>query len=87
MKRPRRQKVTVVQDPEEPVETEILAEAIVGISNAIKKLRESDLNDRAIVVLINASLPSNGKGGKVANLTTIRAVLDAIEELKENYCR
>jgi hypothetical protein len=64
----------------DPPETkEILAEAIVSIGNAAKKLQASGLNKRAIVILLQAEtkLPQR-------DITT---VLDALPRLEGWYCR
>lgn len=79
-------KTKVKQDPENPVQKEVLAEAIVEISKAMKKLLSSGLNRRAIVVLIKDSVPSPGYGKKSISKTDIINVLDAIEDLSRNYC-
>ena len=44
--------ITVTQDPNRPVEREILAQAILRIADAAKQLAKSGLNRRAIVVLL-----------------------------------
>lgn len=69
----------VKQDPEKPVEPEILAEAIVRISASMKKLTASGLNRRAIVTLI-ADGTNYGKG-------TIEKVLDSLDTLAKKYTR
>lgn len=44
-------KITVKQDENKPVLVEVMAEAIVAISEGIKKLRSGPLNDRALILL------------------------------------
>ncbi len=47
----KQKKVNVIQD-EEKIPQEILAEAIVSISNAFKNLSKSGLNRRAIIAFV-----------------------------------
>jgi len=58
---------------------EILAEAIVNIGNAAKKLNDSGINKTAIIVLLHdkTKLP---KG-------TIKLVLDSLPQLERWYCK
>lgn len=72
-------KIKVVQNEEEEVPQEILAEAIVSISIAFKKLCKSGLNRKAIVALIH-DRSKIGKG-------TIEIILNNLEALREDYCR
>lgn len=71
-----RVKVTKSDPPET---TEILAEAITRISDGFERLKESGLNERAIVVLIQAET-------RLAQ-RDIRTVLKALRQLKGWYCR
>lgn len=73
--------VTVKQNEEKPIEKEILAESIVRISDAFRKLQASGLNRRAIVVLLR------DRCGSRVSMTEIETVLDALSELKQRYCR
>ena len=70
--------VVVEQVPEAPVETKVLAQAIVDISEAMKKLSRSGLNRKAIVILV----------AKDANQyqATVERVMDALENLRKTYC-
>jgi hypothetical protein len=70
--------VKVIQtDP--PVEKEVLADAIVRVSEGVAALNKSGLNQRAVVVLLHdyTGLP----------MTAIRRVLNALPELKGMYCK
>src|SRR5271170_1065210 len=69
----------VVQSEEAPVEKEVLATAIVSISDTVKKLYDSGLNRRAVVALI-ADDTKLGKG-------TIEAVRDSLVDLCKAYTR
>lgn len=70
-------KVLITQDPESPVERAVLADAILGIEYAMKKLLKSGLNRHAIIVLVHDAC-NVGK-------TDIRAVLDSLETLAKDY--
>lgn len=75
-----------IKQPEPPAEelsTEVIASALVSISDGIKKLRAGSLNDRALVLLIQHAMPQAERPtGK-----QIRAVLDAAEGLKNEYLK
>lgn len=71
---------TITQNSDRPVAKEILADAIVAISKAMRELAgKSRLNRDAIVVLIQHST------GPSISRKTITAVLDAIASLEQNY--
>lgn len=64
----------------DPPETkEILAEAIVRISDALVALQASGVNERAIIILVQAD---TGLAQHV-----IRSVFSALRQLKARYCR
>ena len=67
----------IKSDP--PETTEILAEAIVRIGTAMRRLQESGLNDEAIVVLVREKTGLN-KGD-------IQRVFAALRQLEGWYCR
>jgi hypothetical protein len=79
MSAPSRKKVTVRQNEEEPVEVEVLAQAIVDIGKAAKRLAASRLNRKAVIVLL---AHQTGIGQ-----TVISNVLDGIEALEADYLR
>lgn len=62
-----------------PVTGEVLADAILKISDAAKSLEKSGLNKRAIIALI-ADDTKLGKG-------TINTVLNSLEDLAKNYAK
>lgn len=72
-------KVNVVQEKDKPVEVSVLAQAIVDISDAAKRLSRSGLNRKAIVILLSHQC-GLGQG-------TVRAVLDGIADLEATYLR
>ncbi len=70
-------RVAVEQDPEEPVETKVLAKAIVRMSDDLNALLKSGLNRRAIVTLVSASAKEPQY--------RVEAVLGALVDLKRDY--
>ena len=74
-----KQNIKVVKNSEKPESKEILAEAIVRIGKSMEDLTKSGLNERAIVVLINAETK--------IGLGDIRTVLGALKKLRGWYCR
>lgn len=72
-------RVVVKQDEENPVPKEILADAIVRISEAVTALRRSGLNERAIIVLVSDKTKIS-KG-------VVEDVLDGLDSLRAAYCR
>lgn len=68
-----------IPTPETPVTKEVLADAILKISDAAKQLEKSGLNKRAIIALI-ADDTKLGKG-------TINTVLNSLEDLAKNYAK
>lgn len=75
-----------VKQPEPPakqVPTEVIAEALVAISDGVAKLRRGSLNDKALTLLIQHACPSADR----PSAKTINTVLNAVEELKREYLR
>lgn len=68
-----------VKKSDPPESKEILAEAIVNIGAAARKLEASGLNKKAIVILLQAQtkLPQRD----------ITLVLDSLPQLERWYCR
>jgi len=80
--------VKVVKNPEQPEPTAVIAEAILAISEGVKRLRASRLNDRALVLLIQHACPSVGKfNQKPVSAKEVRSVLDGIESLEREYLK
>ena len=71
-------KITVKQKDDAPVATEVLATAIVEISDAMKKLNTSGLKRRALVALIH----DQSKIGK----REIEIVLNNLDSLRADWC-
>ncbi len=68
-----------VKKSDPPESKEILAEAIVNIGAAAKKLEASGLNKRAIIILLQAKTKLSQKD--------IKLVLDSLTQLEGWYCR
>ncbi|HEX9573977.1 MAG TPA: hypothetical protein VF994_07765 [Myxococcales bacterium] len=66
-------KFTVLEDPEIP--TEILAQAIVDVASAAKKLLNGPLTRNAVIILVHAA--AHGRVGK----REVEVVLDAASSL------
>lgn len=68
-----------VKKSDPPESKEILAEAIVNIGSAAKKLAASGVNKKAIIILLQAQtkLPQRD----------IKLVLDSLPQLELWYCR
>lgn len=71
--------LTVKQNSDAEVSTEIIAESIVEISRGMKKLRGGRLNDTALVTLLKASTGQSAR--------TIQDVLDGLNSLEAKYIR
>ncbi len=70
-----------VVDGENPVTTEIIADAVLAIAQGVRKLRAGRLNDRALVLLIqHATSPPMGQ-------REVKAVLAGIDALEAEYLR
>lgn len=68
-----------VEQSEKEISTKILAESIVQISADMKKLAQSGLNRKAIVVLL--------KHATGLTMIDIEKVLDGMVDLRAMYCR
>lgn len=71
--------VTIEEDLEQPVERKVLAQSIVDISTAFKKLQASGLNRKAIITLV---AKSSGQGTGVVD-----DILYSLENLAKEYTR
>lgn len=82
-------KVFVKQDELKPVPVEVLAESVRAISDGVKKLRASNLNDKALVLLIQHASPAVIYGYKRNPITAqqVRAVLEGMESLEREYLK
>lgn len=71
--------VTILQNAENPETLELIAEAILNVSDAVKKIRAGRLTERALVLLIQ---DLSG-----VNQTNIMKVLKACEGLAAAYTK
>ena len=88
MKKP----IKVEQDPEKPVETKVLAQAIVDIGKAARALADSGLNQKAIVVLVAhdskqpqyvvKTIDLSAEPGKPVRITTRRVSLSVSSDVQ-----
>lgn len=71
--------IKIIKNEEKPEPTEILAEAVIRISENFEKLQKNGLNKRAIIVLIYdyTKVPKRD----------IELVLESLAKLKGWYCR
>lgn len=83
--------VTVKQpaEKEDEVPTEIIASAIVAISEGIKKLKAGRLNDKALIMLIQHAAPGKKSrfGSKPVSATEVKAVLEGLECLSATFLK
>ena len=70
-------KVVIKQDPIAPVEKEVLAQAIVRISECFIALRKNGLKKEAVIVLVARS--------SAQSMNTVKRVLDSLETLRQDY--
>lgn len=75
-------KVTIVKDGEKVIEVQIMEQAIVDVATAAKKLLNSKLSKRAILVLIKDSIVGNHIG-----LKDIEVILDCAANLGKRYLK
>jgi len=69
--------VVVKQDMEEEVPAQVLASAILEVSEGFKKMKRAGLTERAIVLLLH---DASGVGKPM-----VRAVLDGLDSLERLY--
>lgn len=84
------EKITVIKDKENPESVEIIADAIIKVAEAFKRINQSRLTRKAIVCLIYEAIPltSTGYGSsKRVGKGDIGLVLDYAEKLKEIYIK
>lgn len=82
--------IIVKQNEENPVPVEIMAEAIIAISQGVKKLRAGPLNERALLLLITNAAPMAGKSlysRTPVSQKHVKAVLAGIEQLEREYLK
>lgn len=76
-------KITVKQDPENEVPTEVLAKSIQDIAEGVRALRKGRLRDKALFLLIQHALPIRDR----PTISQIEAVFDGIEGMSRTYLK
>lgn len=71
--------IKVIKNAEKPESREVLAESIIRISTSLEALRQSGLNERAIIALVHDECKLS-KGD-------IKTVIESLAKLKGWYCR
>jgi hypothetical protein len=88
MKNTKKQTVNVTQNEEAPIERNVLAEAIVKMSDAVRKLSRGGLTREAIVVLTQHNCrPTSQYPTRKPSMTEVRAVMDSLDELGTRFTR
>lgn len=82
-------KVKIIQDedPAKQVSHEILAQAIVEVSEAAKKLLSTRLTERTVVLLIHNSIPAGSYKNSRPSMKQITQVLEAAEGLESKFLK
>ena len=73
------QKIKIVKNAEKPEPTEILAEAVIRISENLERLYRSGLNQKAVLTLVHdyTKVPKRD----------VELVLSSLAKMKGWYCR
>ena len=81
--------VKVIENPNNVVTVEVLADSIKAIADGVKRLRAGRLNDRALYLLIQHACPSVGPKYTYRNVTQaeVKAVLEGIANLEKEYLK
>jgi len=75
-------RTSVVQAPNKAViPTEIIAQSIKEIADGMRKLRSGQMNERALLLLIQHSTPSR------IGVSAIQEVLNALSDLEKSYLK
>jgi hypothetical protein len=69
------------EPPKEEIAAEVIADAIVAISDGIAKLRQGRLNDKALLLLVQHAAPEQ------VSQRDIKNVLAGIQSLKTTYLK
>jgi len=82
-------KITVKQPADKPeVPTEVIADAIIAISEGVKKLRQGRLTDSALYLLIQRAAPNVGKYNSTpVSITYIKSVMQGMESLEATFLK
>lgn len=74
--------VKIKQNEQNPEPIELIAQAIIDISMAFKKIENSPLKKRALTLLIQDACP-----GKNISMSAIETILNTIPELEKYYIK
>lgn len=81
-------KIAIKQDPEKEVPMEVLADAVVAITEGVKKLLSSRVTDRTLYMLIADAAPQYGKYPKSSvGVREVKAVLEGITQLEARHLK
>lgn len=75
--------LTVRQDPEDRVSSDVLASSIREIAKALRELSEGPLNEKAIAVLVCNAIPE----GYHISMKSVERVLEAAYSLESKYIK
>jgi len=79
---------TVIKDGDKPEVIEVMEKSIISISEGIKKLRSTRLNDKALFMLIAHASPSYGQYPKTKIcVRDVQAVIEGISSLESMYLK
>jgi len=78
--------LTIINPKEKSDRKEILALTIEQACGVMKKLLDSGINRRAIIVLVHDACPKGNYRHTGASRRQVGDVLDALAELSETYC-
>lgn len=81
-----KKEIKVTQNEEAPIAVEVIADSIKGISEGIKKLRSTKLNDKGLFILIHHACGSTYANPR-PSVKTIMTVLEGIESLERTYLK
>lgn len=76
-----------VKQPDEPIAVEVIADAIIAISEGVKKLLKSRLKDSALFLLIQHAAPAVGYNSRKPTIAEIKAVIAGIEGLRREHLK
>lgn len=75
----KKSKVEIIQNKENPIPVEILADSIKEISEGMRQINKSKLNRIALLVLLKHSTG--------VSMKDLSLVLDSIASLEKDYCK
>jgi hypothetical protein len=79
----KQQIIKIKTDEENPEPIELIAKAVIAMSDNFQKALNSGLTERAIVVLIHDAIP----GRESVSIQDIKTVLKYASELKKHYIK